>query len=198
MEKSNPSIENKNSSNYQKKITEANKSQTNETYKTDPQNENNYTYTATQIIGSGSFGVVYQANISETNETVAIKKVFQDRRYKNRELQILKELNHPNVIKLRHYFYTQGDKPDEVYLNCVMDFIQETLSRNIRFYYKQKQNIPLLLLKLYSYQMMKSLAYIHALGICHRDIKPQNILVDPDTQRQLMFGLQDALLRRLL
>ena len=147
----------------------------------DSNNEQNYTYTATQIIGSGSFGVVYQANISETNEIVAIKKVFQDKRYKNRELQILKELNHPNVIKLRHYFYTQGDKPDDLYLNCVMDYIQETLSRVVRFYYKQKTQIPLLLLKLYSYQLMKSLAYIHSVGICHRDIKPQNVLVDPNS-----------------
>jgi len=143
--------------------------------------EQNYTYTATQVIGSGSFGVVYQATISETGETVAIKKVFQDKRYKNRELHILKDLNHPNVIKLRHYFYTQGDKPDDVYLNCVMDFVPQTISRLIRSYYKQKTQIPLLLLKIYSYQMMKSLAYIHAVGICHRDIKPQNILVDPYT-----------------
>jgi serine/threonine protein kinase len=143
--------------------------------------EEGYTYTATQVIGSGSFGVVYQAVIPETGENVAIKKVFQDKRYKNRELQILKELDHPNVIKLRNYFYTQGEKPDDVYLNCVMDFIPETLSRLIRSYYKQKTLVPALLLKLYSYQMLKSLAYIHALGICHRDIKPQNVLVDPNT-----------------
>lgn len=163
-----------------------NKNQTsNQTKSNTGENNNNngsdrgYTYSATQIIGSGSFGVVYQAVIPETGENVAIKKVFQDKRYKNRELQILKELNHPNVIKLRNYFYTQGDKPDDVYLNCVMDFVPETLSRLIRNYYKQKTQIPLLLLKLYSYQMMKSLAYIHALGICHRDIKPQNVLVDP-------------------
>ncbi len=41
---------------------------------------------------------------------VAIKKVFQDRRYKNRELQIMRELNHPNTIKLREFFYAPGDK----------------------------------------------------------------------------------------
>jgi serine/threonine protein kinase len=35
--------------------------------------------------------------------------------------------------------------------------------------------------QLYTYQMMRSLAYIHALGICHRDIKPQNLLVDPES-----------------
>lgn len=146
----------------------------------DNKTDQNLTYTATQIIGSGSFGVVYQASIAETGEVVAIKKVFQDRRYKNRELQIMKELNHPNVIKLRHYFYTPGEKSEEIYLNCVMDYIPDTLSRVIRQYYKSKTSMPMLLVKIYAYQMLKSLAYIHAVGICHRDIKPQNILVNPN------------------
>lgn len=151
---------------------------TRSTSQSESKQENNYTYTATQIIGSGTFGVVYQATIAETGEVVAIKKVFQDKRYKNRELQILKELDHPNVIKLRHAFYTPGEKNDDVYLNCVMDYVPDTLSRIIRYYYKSKTQMPMLLVKLYSYQMMKSLAYIHALGICHRDIKPQNVLVN--------------------
>jgi serine/threonine protein kinase len=45
-------------------------------------------------------------------------------------------------------------------------------------YLKMKQMVPNLLVKLYSYQLLRSIAYIHAKGICHRDIKPQNILVD--------------------
>ena len=40
------------------------------------------------VIGNGSFGVVFEARIIETNEVVAIKKVLQDRRFKNRELQV--------------------------------------------------------------------------------------------------------------
>ena len=163
----------------------------------DNSKEQNYTYTATQIIGSGSFGVVYQAVISETGEYVAIKKVFQDKRYKNRELQMLKELNHPNVIKMRQAFYTPGDKQDEIYLNVVMDYIPDTLSRIIRQYYKSKTQMPLISIKLYSYQMLRSLAYIHAIGICHRDIKPQNILVDSNTQSLKMcdFGSAKKLIK---
>jgi serine/threonine protein kinase len=146
------------------------------------QNIQNLTYTATRIIGSGSFGVVYEATVCETGEVVAIKKVYQDKRYKNRELQMLKELDHPNVIKMRQAFYTPGERPDEQYLNVVMDFIPDTLSKVIRQYYKSKSIMPVILLKIYSYQMLRSISYIHAIGICHRDIKPQNILVDPNSQ----------------
>jgi glycogen synthase kinase 3 beta len=137
-----------------------------------------FTYSATEIIGSGSFGVVYKAVVVETGEIVAIKKVFQDKRYKNRELPILKELKHPNTINIRHAFYSPGDKPDEIYLNIVMDYIPDTLSKVIKQYYKSSNSMPLILVKLFSYQMLRSLAYIHYLGICHRDIKPQNVLVD--------------------
>jgi glycogen synthase kinase 3 beta len=41
--------------------------------------------------------------------------------------------------------------------------------------------MPLIYVKLYTYQMCRALAYLHALGICHRDIKPQNLLVDGKT-----------------
>lgn len=44
------------------------------------------TYNAERVIGNGSFGVVYQARVAETGECVAIKKVYQDKWYKNWEL----------------------------------------------------------------------------------------------------------------
>ena len=53
-----------------------------------------------QVIGNGSFGVVYQAKLCETGEMVAIKKVLQDKRFKNRELQIMRRLEHCNIVKV--------------------------------------------------------------------------------------------------
>jgi glycogen synthase kinase 3 beta len=141
----------------------------------------NLAYTATQIIGSGSFGVVYQAINQETNEIVAIKKVFQDPRYKNRELEIMKQLNHQNVVKFITAFYSKDEKKDEVYLNAVMEYVPDSLSKVIRSYFKNKTSFPAILVKVYAFQMFKALEYIHSMGICHRDIKPQNILVDPST-----------------
>jgi len=59
-----------------------------------------------------------------------------------------------------------------------MDFIPDNAYQVLKTYVKKKQPMPSLLIKLYAYQMFRSLAYIHALGTCHRDIKPQNILID--------------------
>ena len=63
-----------------------------------------------QVIGNGSFGVVYQAKLCETGEMVAIKKVLQDKRFKNRELQIMRRLDHCNIVRLLYFFYTSGEK----------------------------------------------------------------------------------------
>ncbi|XP_014296381.1 glycogen synthase kinase-3 beta isoform X2 [Microplitis demolitor] len=146
-----------------------------------PDHPQEVSYTDTKVIGNGSFGVVYQAKLCDNGEMVAIKKVLQDKRFKNRELQIMRRLEHCNIVKLKYFFYSSGDKKDEVYLNLVLEYIPETVYKVARHYSKSKQTIPMSFIKLYMYQLFRSLAYIHSLGICHRDIKPQNLLLDPES-----------------
>ncbi|XP_021201576.2 glycogen synthase kinase-3 beta isoform X8 [Helicoverpa armigera] len=146
-----------------------------------PDRPQEVSYADMKLIGNGSFGVVYQAKLCDTGELIAIKKVLQDKRFKNRELQIMRRLEHCNIVKLKYFFYSSGEKKDEVYLNLVLEYIPETVYKVARHYSKDEQTIPISFIKLYMYQLFRSLAYIHSLGICHRDIKPQNLLLDPKT-----------------
>ena len=58
----------------------------------------------------------------------------------------------------------------------VMDYYERNLFESIRRY-SRKGTIPRLTFKIYAYQLFRSLAYLSRIGIAHRDIKPQNVLV---------------------
>ena len=147
-----------------------------------------------KIIGQGTFGVVYKAQQKfDERKVVAIKKVFQDPKYSNREFKIVVELNHPNCIKVHRFFFSQENaKGNELYLNLVMDYIPDTLYKILRFYVKKNIPFPNALGKIYSYQMFRALSYIHNLGICHRDIKPQNILIDINNHKLVLCDFGSA------
>jgi glycogen synthase kinase 3 beta len=109
-------------------------------------------------------------------------------------------VRHPNIVELKAFYYSNGErvseevrkllgprswliktKKDEVYLNLILEYVPETVYRASRYFNKMKTVMPILEVKLYIYQLFRSLAYIHSQGICHRDIKPQNLLLDPAT-----------------
>ncbi|CAK7357154.1 unnamed protein product [Dovyalis caffra] len=118
------------------------------------QSRQTISYIAEHVVGTGSFGVVFQAKCRETGEIVAIKKVLQDKRYKNRELQIMQMLDHPNIVALKHCFFSTTDK-EELYLNLVLEYVPETVNRIARNYSRINQRMPLIYVKLYTYQASK-------------------------------------------
>lgn len=141
---------------------------------------------AERVVGTGSFGVVFQvfiffllyfvhvvvfcftlpkvcqliddvlylmqAKCLETGEAVAIKKVLQDKRYKNRELQVMRMVDHPNVVKLKHCFYSTTEK-DELYLNLVLEYVPETVYKVSKNYSRTHQHMPIIYVQLYTYQV---------------------------------------------
>lgn len=108
-----------------------------------------------RVLACGFYDFGLQAKCLETGETVAIKKVLQDKRYKNRELQTMRLLDHPNVVSLKHCFFSTTEK-DELYLNLVLEYVPETVYRVIKHYTKANQRMPLIYVKLYAYQVIYS------------------------------------------
>ncbi|KAF8016065.1 LOW QUALITY PROTEIN: hypothetical protein BT93_H1578 [Corymbia citriodora subsp. variegata] len=130
------------------------------------QSRQRVSYIAEHVVGTGSFGVVFQAKCRETGEIFAIKKVLQDKRYKNRELQIMQMLDHPNIVALKHCFFSTTDK-EELYLNLVLELFLKLLSCG-KTYSRMNQRMPLIYVKLYTYQLydlLQCTTYVFVISI---------------------------------
>lgn len=119
-----------------------------------------------------------QAKCLETGETVAIKKVLQDKRYKNRELQTMRLLDHPNVVSLKHCFFSTTEK-DELYLNLVLEYVPETVYRVAKHYSKANQRMPMIYVKLYTYQVRYTVFFFfNGYECCHFECVILAILIN--------------------
>ena len=87
---------------------------------------------------------------------------------KNREPQIVRKLDHCSILRLRYFFYSSGEKKDEPHLNLVLEYVPETVYQVARHFTKAKLTIPIIYVKVYMYQLFRSLAYIHSRGMCHQ------------------------------
>mmetsp|Transcript_34111 Transcript_34111/g.109771 ORF Transcript_34111/g.109771 Transcript_34111/m.109771 type:complete len:476 (-) Transcript_34111:7-1434(-) len=154
-------------------------------------------YRMEKVVGNGAFGIVWRAKDLESGMQVAIKKVILDRRYHNRELEMMRQLDHDCVIKLLNHFEKTGRKPDETCLHLVMDYMPDTIRSVAMSFQKQRVHFPADDVSVYLYQALRALEYVHGLRICHRDLKPDNFLVDPARRRLKLidFGCAKMLVR---
>jgi len=129
-------------------------------------------------IGQGAFGTVYEAYIKEYDQKYAVKIVNFEQKFKQREISILKMIDHPNIVKLKDYFYYGTDALSPSHIGMIMELSGVSMDQIVRINYIHKQYPPEFIIEFIMYQVFKGLSYLHAKGICHRDIKPQNILIN--------------------
>lgn len=139
-------------------------------------------------IGEGAFGTVVEAFLLDTAVPAllpigpfAIKRVLAQTEYKCRELEILRSVNHPNIVRLQYYFDRKSAQDGRMYQNLVMECLPLNLQNEIKHYRQTKYTIPYLHMKAYTFQLARAMLYLHGFNISHRDVKPLNILVDPNT-----------------
>ncbi|GAA5986030.1 hypothetical protein JCM5350_005505 [Sporobolomyces pararoseus] len=145
----------------------------------------NLCFKVEKACGFGSFGEVSRVRLLSGDgegAVLALKRTKQDRRFKNRELNLMQNptLRHPNIIDCK-YAWQERNNPQEsnhVTLYLLLEYIPQTLYTHYRVWSKRKLVFPELLCKVYLFQLLRALAWCHAIGVCHRDIKPHNILVE--------------------
>lgn len=128
-------------------------------------------------IGEGTYGVVYKGRNKITGQIVAMKKIRLESDDEGipstaiREISLLKELKHPNIVSLEDVLM------EENRLYLIFEFLSMDLKKYMDSLPSDK-SLDNQLVKSYLYQITSAILFCHRRRVLHRDLKPQNLLID--------------------
>jgi len=134
-------------------------------------------YEIVSKLGKGAYGVVWKCITKKDKTVVAVKKIFDafqnstDAQRTFREIMLLQEMDHENIIKLHNVMKAENDK--DVYL--VFEYMDTDLHAVIRAGILEDIHKQYII-----YQIVKCLKYMHSSELLHRDLKPSNILLNSE------------------
>ena len=130
-------------------------------------------------VGEGTYGVVYKAKDRVTGEIIALKKIRLEAEDEGipstaiREISLLKELQHPNIVRLYDVVHTERK------LTLVFEFLDQDLKKYLDIC---DSGLGLPIMKSFLYQLVTGVAYCHHHRVLHRDLKPPNLLINREGQ----------------
>lgn len=150
-------------------------------------------YEVLELIGEGSFGRVFKGRDKRSNQTVALKLIPKVNKNPaeiaslRNEFNIQKKLDHPNVVKILDALETTNE------IIVVAEFVPGELHKLFDLYKGSQpgvsRSLPEARVREIAIDLLNALFYLHKNRILHRDIKPQNVLVDSNGRVKLCdFG----------
>lgn len=147
-------------------------------------------------LGEGTYATVFKGRNGQTGQFVALKEIHLDSEEGTpstaiREISLMKELKHENIVSLYDVIHTENK------LMLVFEYMDKDLKKYMDSYQNpaggQRGALDPATIKSFMWQLIRGIAFCHDNRVLHRDLKPQNLLINAQGQLKLGdFGLARA------